>query len=621
MVPLNLFELTLDHVPEVFIRRLMHIVPIVYQEAWERSYSDPAWDEPEARFIHPLHRRVLVESQFRRIGREVGLDTRVELHNGQNCEYSVVRAGPFFVTVSAVETEKVFPRQAVSREQNSLVNFMLDQMTFPSMIPHASDEDAQTVYAIITHGTDGGNLRSPGFLNFGIPRASGRSWAEQFSFTRLINGYDTRRNACATMETIPRRCGSEREEEKGQKGRRMIGTVGFVGERLKEAREARGLTRVMLGELVGVSPMSISHYEKGTHRPRPGLTEKIARQLNLPERFFLRPVQPVERKPQNIFWRSYVATKQARIKCERRFRWLENITAYLAHFLDFPAIKVPNLQIPEDSFSLDEDRIEAAAEEARCFWGLGDGPISEVFLLAENNGIIVSHMSLGNDRLDAFSQWLPEGFAFIVIGSERDSAVRCRYSAAHEIAHLVLHKNQQNKAKSDLHSRLEWQAFRFASAFLLPPKSFLSELWAPTLDAFRSLKERWKVSIGVMIKRCEELGVINDKQAQRLWINYARRGWKKQEPLDDSIAREAPRMLRRGLELLIWEGIRTKQQILDDLWYNPRDLEDLICLPVGFFQGPAPSEVIVLPKREYQASPASQHTAKIISFSKSKGGQ
>ena len=398
----------------------------------------------------------------------------------------------------------------------------------------------------------------------------------------------------------------------------MIGTVGFVGERLTEAREARGLTRAVLGELLGVSPMSISHYEKGTHSPRPELTEKISSQLNLPGRFFRRPIQPFEREPQNIFWRSYVATKQARIKCERRFRWFENITDYLAEFLDFPAVNVPSLRLPKDILSLDEDQIEAAAEETRCFWDIGDGPISEVFLLAENNGIIVSHTDLGNDRLDAFSQWHPGGFAFIVIGSERDSAVRCRYSAAHEIAHLVLHRNQKNKGKSDLHSRLEWQAFRFASALLLPAKSFLSELWAPTLDAFRSLKERWKVSIGVMIKRCEELGVINEKQAQRLWINYSRRGWKKKEPLDESIPREIPRLLRRSFELLIEEGIRTKQQILDDLWYGPNDIEDLMCLPVGFFQQAAPSEVTVLLKPKHRAPLAPQHTAKIIPLARAR---
>ena len=202
-MPLSLFDLILDYVPEVFIRRLMNITPIVYEEAWERSYSDPAWDSPEARFIHPLHRRVLLESQFRRIGKEVGLGTAVQFHNGRNCEYSAVKVGPFFATISAVETEKVFPRQAVSREQNAMVNCLLDQMTFPSFIPDSTDDETQTIYAIITHGPDRSDLKKPGFLNFGIPRPSGRSWAEQYPFPKLVEGYNARRNTAAGVETIP----------------------------------------------------------------------------------------------------------------------------------------------------------------------------------------------------------------------------------------------------------------------------------------------------------------------------------------------------------------------------------------------------------------------------------
>ena len=135
-MPLSLFDLILDYVPEVFIRRLMNITPIVYEEAWERSYSDPAWDSPEARFIHPLHQESApgepISSDWKGGGAR---RQQSSSHNGRNCEYSAVKVGPFFATISAVETEKVFPRQAVSREQNSMVNFLLDQMTFPSFIP------------------------------------------------------------------------------------------------------------------------------------------------------------------------------------------------------------------------------------------------------------------------------------------------------------------------------------------------------------------------------------------------------------------------------------------------------------------------------------------------------
>lgn len=41
----------------------------------------------------------------------------------------------------------------------------------------------------------------------------------------------------------------------------------IIGERLKEARNKKGLTQSQLGELLGVSKVSICGYEKGTRTP------------------------------------------------------------------------------------------------------------------------------------------------------------------------------------------------------------------------------------------------------------------------------------------------------------------------------------------------------------------
>ena len=32
-----------------------------------------------------------------------------------------------------------------------------------------------------------------------------------------------------------------------------------------------------------------------------------------------------------------------------------------------------------------------------------------------------------------------------------------------------------------------------------------------------ALKDRWKVSVAAMIKRCEQLGIIDHEAVQRLW--------------------------------------------------------------------------------------------------------
>lgn len=76
-------------------------------------------------------------------------------------------------------------------------------------------------------------------------------------------------------------------------------------------------------------------------------------------------------------------------------------------------------------------------------------------------------------------------------------------------------------------------------------------LYAPTLNAFRYLKQHWLVSISALIHRSEDVGLIDPEQAKRLWIAMARRGWRRDEPLDDVIPVEEPRLLRTAFELVV----------------------------------------------------------------------
>jgi Zn-dependent peptidase ImmA (M78 family) len=144
---------------------------------------------------------------------------------------------------------------------------------------------------------------------------------------------------------------------------------------------------------------------------------------------------------------------------------------------------------------------------------------------------------------------------------------------------------------------MEQQCHRFASALLLPESGFGRELWAPTLNSFLTLKPRWKTSIAAMMKRSEELGILEERNVRRSWINLSRRGWRKEEPLDGTLKHEQPRLLRRSVELLVDSGIKTKDQILADLSFNASDIESLACLPDMFFKS-APSEAVPVLKEQ-----------------------
>lgn len=374
----------------------------------------------------------------------------------------------------------------------------------------------------------------------------------------------------------------------------MIGTPGFVGARLTQARQARALTSVALADLLNVESSSISNYEHGRQSPSPEVMDKVVDLLRQPYTFFLRPVGG--NRDEDIWWRSMSsATKLARSRAFARHAWLREIIQYLSDYLDFPSLNIPAFDIPDDIREITSDLIEELALTCRQQWKLGIGPVADIVLLLENNGIIVSRGELGAETLDAYSQFPDDSeHPIIFLGAGKASAVRSRHDASHELGHLVLHRQIRASAiRNPAQFRLiEDQAHRFAAAFNLPSQGFAEQLWAPTMDAFLALKPHWKVSVGAMIVRCGQLGILNEVQQKRAWINMNRKGWRSCEPLDDRLVPEQPRLLRRSFELLIKEGIKTPEQIVSDLCLNSRDIESLACLNSGYLSG-EPDQVAI----------------------------
>ena len=130
----------------------------------------------------------------------------------------------------------------------------------------------------------------------------------------------------------------------------------------------------------------------------------LSRVLNVPSAFFLRP--PTQIDTDSPFYRSMSAvTKSDRLKVRRKYTWLKEITSYLRGYVRFPYVELPQLDVPSEVAAIDANTITLAASQTRKFWGLKDGPISDVTLLLENNGVIVSKVALDTMRRDGFSSW------------------------------------------------------------------------------------------------------------------------------------------------------------------------------------------------------------------------
>ncbi len=363
------------------------------------------------------------------------------------------------------------------------------------------------------------------------------------------------------------------------------GVPGFRPERLIEARAARGLTQVALADLSGRKSSNISRWEAGEQLPEVDALQAVAQGLNLPVSYFT--AAPVEHGAAPMFARSMAATsKGMRARVGSRLRWAQDVSLYLQQELDLPTPDVPTLDVRDFREIRDED-IERMAIACREKWGLGLGPISDVLLVLENAGIIVVKEQIDSGNMDGLSNWsAADGRPYVFLATDKQTCVRSRMDAAHELGHLVLHRGLTERTLYDAAAfkEIERQAFAFAGAFLLPAESFSAEVWSPSLPAFQALKSRWKVSIGAMIMRCANLGIIDDEGKQRLFKHYSAKGWRKEEPLDRDLEPERPRLLGRSIKLLCDEKIVTRFQLLDGLRLYAHDVESLCNLPAGFFE-------------------------------------
>ena len=372
-----------------------------------------------------------------------------------------------------------------------------------------------------------------------------------------------------------------------------VGTFGFCGPRLKEARQARGLSATDLADLLGVRPATVSLYESkaGKATPSPQVMDAICARLNFPASYFVRSPAPID--DAGIFWRANSsATRIAQQRAEVRLGWLKELMVFLRQSFDFKPPNFPAVHVPPDFRQITTDQIEDAARKCRLHWGLGVDPVSDVIGEMEGNGIVCGRIKVGAENLDAFSQRASiDGTPYVLLSSDKESACRSRFDAAHELGHMLLHQQVDQRGINNTKDWrvLEDQAHRFASAFLLPAEAFSKEVWGASLDTFVAIKPKWRASVGAMIMRSRHLRLIDEDQEKRLWINRSRRGWQKAEPLDERLEYETPTLVSNSIRMLVDANVRKREQILAEIHLSAADAEEISGVPFGYFRERTPT--------------------------------
>jgi len=357
--------------------------------------------------------------------------------------------------------------------------------------------------------------------------------------------------------------------------------------RLSEARVAKGFNQSDLAQLIEVSRQSVSAYEQGEKLPEARTMRAISEALEQPISYFTAE-SPASFGPfsTNFFRKTGADTKRRNAACAVHAKWFAQTAFAFDEFANFPAVDLPSYE-PEDPNELrySESQIEDIAEKVREHFGLGLGPISNVVRLLETKGVIVCRNEMPGENVEAFSFWSGSR-PFVFLASDKSSCARARFDAAHELGHLVLHRwiGAEEAEDKDRLKDIESEADRFASAFLLPRKSFPNEVYSPRVMAFIDLKRRWKVSIQAMVYRCRDLGIFDEQQVVNLYKQISFKKWRRMEPLDgvDGIPLEQPILLAKVADLVIQSGALARDELLNRLRLSSQLIERVAGLPSGY---------------------------------------
>ncbi|GGL03385.1 DNA-binding protein [Sphaerisporangium melleum] len=291
----------------------------------------------------------------------------------------------------------------------------------------------------------------------------------------------------------------------------------FDQARLTQARRLAAMTKKDLAERVGVTPAAIGQYETGMTHPRPELIPRLADVLDVPSAFFLSGRPHGKLDGSTAHFRSLRSTRvHQRAKAVAFVEQVWELTHALEKRVQLPPVDLPGFSGGEVHSGVELPRDPAAAARAlRAHWRLGYGPIGHLVRHMEARGIVVVLPPPDEDAttVDAFStSHLPR--PIVVLTANRfDDIHRYRFTAAHELGHLVLHGDT---AAGD--HQQEREADAFAAEFLTPRDSITPEL-PRRLDLRRlaELRHTWGVSVDSLVYRCREVGLLSDSSAGRAY--------------------------------------------------------------------------------------------------------
>lgn len=279
--------------------------------------------------------------------------------------------------------------------------------------------------------------------------------------------------------------------------------IEHIGDNIRRLMKIRSLTIPKLATESGMGSAAISNLLNGKAEPRSSTLIKLANALNVRFEALLTETPQLE----SLRFRT-AKTMSGREKAER-----DQIRVYTATWLsDYCYLEKELGQIlPYVLGDIPDDNPLVAAKAVRTRLGVSpEQPIHDITELVESAGIKLNIRPFGFKKTFGFSIGRIDGGPAIVVNSESGISIeRQLFTIAHELGHLILHKNSYKAIEDIEDEQEEKEADLFAGHLLVPDEAFQKE-WAgskglPFVDRVLRVKKIFKVSYMTILNRLFQL--------------------------------------------------------------------------------------------------------------------
>lgn len=333
----------------------------------------------------------------------------------------------------------------------------------------------------------------------------------------------------------------------------------MFSDRIRRARILKRMTLQELADALSVTRQAISKFETGKDVPNSTRLIQISKALGVKPEYFFRPYSV---DLGNVEFR-----KQASLSAKDREAIIEKTRDSLERYLTLESLLdgegLPRPFSVKVKYTVNSyEDAEKAAEHFRKQWHSGYDAIENLTELLEDQGLKVVSLD-APDKFDGLSATV--GSHSVVILNKNRPGDRQRFTAAHELGHLVMEISPELDEEKACH--------RFAGAFLFPAECVKREFGLRRskihIVELSSLKEKYRVSMQVAMRRALDQGVLTPAGYRSMQFMFSKAGYRKVEP-GKALPSEHPERFNRLAYRALAEGI-----------ISPSKAAELLHVPVG----------------------------------------